>query len=341
MTGILRVLALASLACFCGGGISPVMAQQGGGVPQGTADVLPPALQAAVNAGNPQAIRQAIATLSGGNPARALGLAEGVVHAAERLLTANPQVAVQLAAVALETARVSATANAAASQEVISAVARVIVSPASQRVAPDATAALATNVVQAASASNSSALVASVSVAAVSLAEKMLASNPSAAVALAGATVAAVKTQAVLTSAPGQSLDVISTAARIIVTPEAQRVSPAACAQASVSISAIASDRGVYAANPNAAMQAMASSYATVSSASVRGAVPDALGTVVGTLNQAAANVGLNQANPATGTQIGEILTNRYVFTKPPEDRGAIPPPPVITDGNKDKVSPS
>ena len=51
---------------------------------------LPPALRAAVQAGNPQAIQQAINTLSGGNPAQAAALASQVAAAAEQMVSTNP-----------------------------------------------------------------------------------------------------------------------------------------------------------------------------------------------------------------------------------------------------------
>lgn len=330
MKGIMRVLSFVVVVCLgCGGQSLSAMAQAKNEAP------LPPALQAAVASGNSQAVSQAIATLSGGNPARAMALSENVIHAAERLLTTNPQAAVAAAAAALSSSRTAAPANPAGNQDVITTAARIFVAPNAQRVAPDASVALATSVIAAASAANNPSLTANVSASAVNLAERTLATNPTAAVTLAGASVNAVKSQQVLSSSPAQSLDVVTTAARIIVTPAAQASNATLCGQMAQSVAAVATDKGVYAVSPAGALKAMANSYATANTAAVKAADPGAAGGIVTTLNQAAGSIALNQANPANGGDIARILANPITFlATPPTPQTGTPvngPQPVVS----------
>lgn len=104
-----------------------------------TLTTLPPALRAAVNSGNTQAVQQAIQTLSGGNPQRAAQLAQQAVTAAEQLLATNPQAAVNAAAAAVQVVAnlpVQTTAPSETLQTTVIA-ARIFVNPEAQRVAPD------------------------------------------------------------------------------------------------------------------------------------------------------------------------------------------------------------
>lgn len=104
-----------------------------------TQAALPPALQAAVNSGNAQAIQQAIQVLSGGNPQRAAVLAQQVVTRAEQILATNPQAAVNAAAAALQVVAnlpVQTTAPSETLQTTVIA-ARIFVNPTAQRIAPE------------------------------------------------------------------------------------------------------------------------------------------------------------------------------------------------------------
>lgn len=107
--------------------------------------VLPPALQAAINSGNAAAIAQVIATLSGGNPERAAQLAGQTMAAAERLLATNPAAAVAIANAAMNVISANPTASMAQTSSAMSIAARIMVSPAVMQLAPQAAAQLATS----------------------------------------------------------------------------------------------------------------------------------------------------------------------------------------------------
>lgn len=65
-------------------------------------DALPPALRAAIESGNANAVGQAIATLSGGNPDTAAALGESLARAADELSATDPNAAATIqAAVAI------------------------------------------------------------------------------------------------------------------------------------------------------------------------------------------------------------------------------------------------
>lgn len=100
---------------------------------------LPPALRAAINSGNANAVTQAINTLSGGNPQRAAQLAQQAVAAAEQLLQVNPQAAVAVAGATMQVVAQLQVQNAAPPQvvETLTIAARIFVSPVAQRVAPE------------------------------------------------------------------------------------------------------------------------------------------------------------------------------------------------------------
>lgn len=196
---------------------------------------LPPALQAAVMSGNPQAVQQAINTLSGGNPTRAAALAEQTIQAAERMLATNPNGAVQVASAAVATVRSTAVQSTApaATAAVLTTAARIFIAPPAYQVAPAAVLQLATATLDAARALNNPMLTANLAAQSVSLAERALATNPAAAVGLAAAAVTAMQNPPVQNAAPQQALQVTTTAARIAAAPEAQRAAPQAATQLS------------------------------------------------------------------------------------------------------------
>jgi hypothetical protein len=111
---------------------------------------LPPALQAAVNSGNADAITQAIQVLSGGNPSRMAALAQQVAATAERLVSTNPQAAIAAVAAAVRISELPAVmnANAASASSVAMIASRILVSPAIQQIAPQQVASLAVAVSQ-------------------------------------------------------------------------------------------------------------------------------------------------------------------------------------------------
>ncbi len=147
VTGAALVLAALALP-------APVLAQQGGqsAAAQGL-EQMPPALRAAVLSGNAQAIQQALATLSAGNPGRLATLAGQVIAAAERMLATNPAAAVQIAGAAVNSFQSAAIQQAAPQQamQVMTIAARIFISPAAQAAAPILVAQYAQTVVQIAS----------------------------------------------------------------------------------------------------------------------------------------------------------------------------------------------
>ncbi len=145
---------------------------------------------------------------------------------------------------------------------------------------------------------------------AVAAAERLLQTNPQAAVSVAGATMQIVAQLQVQNSAPPQVLQTITTAARIFVSPIAQRVAPQQTGNLAVQAAQIAGSPAIYAANPQAAIQVMASAYQTVQSPSVAVANPTASGQVAQTLSQASQAQTLNQANPTNSAQIAQILAS-------------------------------
>lgn len=223
-----RIAVATAMVLMAGMLASPVLAQnrqQGNAAAQG-AETLPPALRAAIQSGNGAAVAAAIATLSGGNSQRAAALADQTIRAAERLLETNPQAAIAIARVAVETVRSETVQSSSPqqTQDVVTTAARIFISPTAQRVAPQQTAELATAAVQVASTTRNPSFTAGIAAQAVATAEKVLAAAPVAAVQVAGAAVQAVKSQPVLNSSPQKSLETVTIAARIIITPEAQRI---------------------------------------------------------------------------------------------------------------------
>ncbi len=229
MKGFARVIAVTALTAIGTAGLSApmAMAQQRGDNASGEAVAnMPPALKAAVLSGNPDAIKQAIATLSGSDSSRAATLADQVVRAAEQLFTVNPKGAIQIAQVAVSTIQATQVQQAAPqqTQNVITTAARLFINPAAQTAAPDATAQLAMATVQAASTTNNAALAASTAGQAVGLAQNMLSSNAATAIQIVGVAVQLIKQDSVVNGAATQAMEVAVAAARVIVRPEAQGV---------------------------------------------------------------------------------------------------------------------
>lgn len=99
---------------------------------------VPPALRAAMAAGNAEVVARAIETLSGGDPARRAALTQAMVAEAERLLATNPQLAVQLARIAVQLVRELPVQTSAPPQvlQTVTIAARIMIHPDAQRVAP-------------------------------------------------------------------------------------------------------------------------------------------------------------------------------------------------------------
>jgi hypothetical protein len=291
---------------------APAYAQQNQGQvrAQGQDQPLPPALQAAVQSGNPQVVQAAIATLAGNNPTRTADLANAVIAAAERLLTTNPQSAVSVASAAVQAVQSGPVQSASpvATSNVLTTASRIFVNPDANRVAPTLVGQLAANTVAAASNGANPTVTSAVASQAVSVAEKLLTTDPAAAVQLASSAVGAVNKAPIQQSQPQQALTVASTAARILVNPEVQRVAPQVVAQVANATVQIVSSPAVYAASPVAAIAVMSNSYTAVTSPLVIAAVPNAAEGVKQTLIQAASSGALNAANATNNKDITDIL---------------------------------
>jgi len=310
-----RVLALSSaiLAAQLLADVPPAVAQTAPGSATQSMNNLPPALRAAVLSGNSQAVTQAINTLSGGNPQRSAALANSVVSAAEGLLAVNPQAAVRAAAAAVETVR-NTSVNTAAPNDTattLTTAARIFVSPVVTTNYPTDAANLAVATMAVASVSGSPAAAAGIAVQAVTVAERILALNPAAAVQIAGIAVQTVGATAVSNSAPTQSMEVATSAARIVVNPEAQRVAPAAVASLAVNASQVVSNPVVYQSSPQGAIGVMANAYSAVTNQTVSAAAPGATQSVTTSLNQASNSQALAQANVTNASQINAILNGQ------------------------------
>ncbi|MEI7606058.1 MAG: hypothetical protein WCJ64_01615 [Rhodospirillaceae bacterium] len=123
----------------------PRQQKQGQGLVQ-----LPPALLAAIATGRPDAVQQAIDTLSGGNYQQAAQLAVAVVTAAEQMLATNPQNAIQMAAAAVNVVKAIEIQRAAVPQteSVVTTAARIFINPVAERLAPQETASLSAATMQ-------------------------------------------------------------------------------------------------------------------------------------------------------------------------------------------------
>lgn len=294
-------------------GIGAALAQQAPAGAQNRINTLPPALRAAVLAGNPQQITQAINALSGGNPQQAATLASSVVAAAEQLVTTNPQAAIQAAGAAVETVRAGAvqTSSPQQTESVLTTAARIFVSPPVQQAVPLLAANVATATMSAASTINNPSVAAGVSVQAVALAEGILVTSPAAAVQLAGAAVQSVQTQQMQAGAPGQTMSVVSGASRVSVSPEAQRVAPQTVAGIAVAVTQIVSNPVVYQTSPQSAINTMTNAYAAATSQTVISAVPSVTATVTSNISQAGGSVSLGLANSNNAAQVNQILAGQ------------------------------
>lgn len=290
--------------------VVPALAQQQG-AQQTPGATLPPALRAAFVSGNAQQMSAAINTLSGGNPERAAALAAQVVVAAEAALATNPQVAIQAAAAAVESVRATPvlTASPQQTENVLTRAARIYVSPAVQRTAPELAASVASSSMTVASQTGNATLIATMAVQSMVVAERVLATNPAAAVQLASQATQSVGTSAaVQQTAPQQSMSVATSAARIIVNPAAQRVAPEAVAAMTVSVTSVVSNPTVYQSSPTAAVQVMANAFAASNSAAITASSPGTTVAVTQAINNASANTTLNNVNTSNASQMNEIL---------------------------------
>lgn len=306
-SGLRAALLLTALALTIP--VVPALAQQGAQQTPGA--TLPPALRAAFVSGNAQQMSAAINTLSGGNPQRAAALASQVVVAAEASLATNPQVAIQAAAAAVEAVRTTPvlTSSPQQTENVLTRAARIYVSPAVQRTAPQLAASVASSSMTIASQTGNSTLIANMAVQSMVVAESVLATNPAAAVQLAGqATRSVGSSAAVQQTAPQQSMSVATSAARIIVNPGAQRVAPEAVAAMTVSVTSVVSNPTVYQSSPTAAVQVMANAFAASNSAAITASSPGTTVAVTQAINNASANTTLNNVNTSNASQMNEIL---------------------------------
>ena len=135
-SGVLLASAAVLAAILTTGGTASAQEQQRA---QAAAASLPPALQAAIQSGNPDAVSRAIATLSAGNPQRAGALAEATIAAAERLMNSDPQAAVKVATAAVGSIRSDSVQQGApaSAQNVVTTAARILAQPAVQRLPAD------------------------------------------------------------------------------------------------------------------------------------------------------------------------------------------------------------
>ncbi len=276
-----------------------------------TVNTLPPALRAAVQSGNSNAVTQAINTLSGGNAVQAASLAAQVVAAAEQLLSTNPQAAFQAAGAAVEAVRSTAVQSGAPGQtvSVLTTAARIFTAPAISQIAPGTIASLANAVLQVASSTNNPTLIAATAQAAVTVATRTAATNPAGAAQLSAAAMSAVQSPAVTSAAPQVAAQVATSAAAVVANPNVQQAAPQASAQVATSVAQVMTTPAVYQVNPQAAVAAMSSAYSTASSQSVAAAAPTAVQTVTQTLNTASANGSLSQSNSNNSAQINAILS--------------------------------
>jgi hypothetical protein len=303
---------------------------------QQTGAPLPPALLAAIRSGDPQSVSQAIATLAAGNPARSAQLADQAIAVAEKMLATNPKAAIAIAGAAVtivSDARVD-TAAPTDVQATLTIAARIFVSPDAQKVAPDAVAQLATATVQAAGslAAANPAFAAQIATQGVATAEKLLALAPAAAVQLAGAAVQVAQSQTVQSQSPADALQVAATAARILISPEAQQAAPQAVAAMAVAVVQVATSPAVYQTAPNTAIAAMANAYNAVTSQTVQAAAPQAVVTVTQVLTQAENASALNQANATNAAQVNAILAQQTDETTIDQTNNAVPAPPADDD---------
>lgn len=286
----------------------PAVAQQ-----QTAVNSLPPALRAAVTAGNNRAIAQAIATLSGGNTQRATELAGSVVLVAQQMLTTNPQAAIAAAAAAVETVR-NAPVKASSPQQtqsVVTIAARIFVTPAAIRTSPTQAAALASATLSMAVATNNAGLIATVAQSAVSIAEQTVRSNPAAAMQLASQSVQAVAQTQVTRSEPQRTLSVATTAARIIVQPSVQQVAPQSVAAVAIAVTQAVTAPAVYQVAPQTAVQIMANAHSTAMTQTIIAAAPQTATSITATLDQASSSTALSQFNPGNAAQVKAILDKR------------------------------
>jgi hypothetical protein len=315
---------------------APVIAQE--------STTLPPALRAAVQSGNADAVSQAIATLSGGNSVQSAQLAAAVVHAAEQMLSINPKAAIAVGTAALKSVTSLQVQNAAPTQtqDVITTAARLFTSPAALQTVPEQSAALATAALNAVKASGNNTLIATIAQQAVSTAEKILNANPSAAVQLAGAAVQSVKFQPVESAAPAKVLDVATIAARVIISPQAILNNAQAVGQIATDVTSLVTNKSVYQSNPTAAIAAMGEAYNVASNKSVIAAFPTGVTNITTQLNQASGSNDLNKVNPTNSGDIAIILAGKYVakpLEQPQTNTVTAPLPP--TENQKNQASPS
>jgi len=111
----------------------------------GNAAALPPALFAAIQSGNGNAVQNAIAALSRGNPMQAASLAEQVAGAAEKMVNTNPLAAIQNVGAAVQVVRDNTVQATSPRQvkNVLTTAARMISSPQVAATSPDTVAMIA------------------------------------------------------------------------------------------------------------------------------------------------------------------------------------------------------
>ncbi|GGC11988.1 hypothetical protein GCM10011352_43060 [Marinobacterium zhoushanense] len=176
---------------------------------------LPPALQAAVMTGNPNAISQAISALSGGNPLRAASLAHAVTTAAEQMVATNPQAAISAVQAAVAVVNSQPVLSSAPQDALLVAVSasRIIVNPAVQQAAPQSVGTLAVQLSQ---------LAATPSV---------YQANPNAAISIMANAYAAVSSPTVAAASTGAAQQVVSVLTTASTDPVLVAVSPSVAAQ--------------------------------------------------------------------------------------------------------------
>lgn len=306
-------LLASAIACTLGLIAIPVQAE---GQQQGNPTAaLPPALRAAVMSGNASAVSQAIAVLSGGDPARAAALASSVIAAAERMLETNPQSAVAIAGAAVATVKntqVQAGASAQTETVLITA-ARIFINPAAQQAAPQQAAELASSTMAAASTTNNAALILTIANQTVTAAERISSTNPATAVQLAATATQAVKSQSdtAISSNSSTVLQFATTVGRIIAASGSQQANPTAVANMAIALTTLATNPAVQQVSPSGAIGVLANAYKAATSQTVLSAEPNSTQQVTSILTGSKDNTILRNNDVNWPSEIDRILNTQ------------------------------
>jgi hypothetical protein len=219
---------------------------------------LPPALQAAINSGDPNAISRTIATLSAGNPVRAIGLIDQTLYAAEGMLTTSPALGIKATLAAAQGAEQPSVcaANAAQCFEVVTTIARIANNMTVRRVDPANSIAIAKINLDIAAHTQNASLIGVVATEALNLAEALLSIVPASAV---GLSLDALTNVSFVSNVlqPQVTLTAVLNASRVAVSGIALSSSPSQCASIGRLVMQMLEKQVIYQASPVAAQAAM------------------------------------------------------------------------------------